>query len=112
MTSTAAGLAPRPRILLPLITALLLLGLAPTLPAHADANAFVIPSSDEDGYGITECMRSGSECGRVMADSWCEAHGRAKAIAFGSADDATGSISGTDSVVKPSSGDVLIRCGD
>ena len=59
-----------------------------------------------------ECMRTGGACGRFVANAWCEAHGHTRAIAFGSADDVTGAIPGSDKVFQVSSGDVLIRCGD
>ena len=50
------------------------------LPARAAEN-YVIPSSD--GYGIGDCMHAGMDCGRVIADSWCESHGHAHVLAFG-----------------------------
>ena len=77
-----------------------------------ESNAFVLPGDGEDGYGISECLRSGDLCGRVIADSWCEAHGHARALAFGSAADLTGAIPGAEPVVKASDGDVVIRCGE
>jgi len=36
-----------------------------------------------DGYGLADCLAAGSECGQVVADSWCEAHGHGHALAFG-----------------------------
>ena len=75
--------------------------LAGSLPMRAvqaaESAAFVIPAGETDGYGIGDCMRSGSACGHVIADSWCEAHGHLKSVAFGSADDVTGSVGATQS---------------
>lgn len=62
------------------------------LKASSDASAtFLIPASD--GYGIADCLVSGGECGVVVAQSWCEAHGWSKAASFGraAAEDMTGS---------------------
>ncbi len=79
-------------------------------PAVAqDGENYII--SSEDGYGIVECMHSGSACGHVIADSWCESHGHAHALAFGVGGDVTGSIDGGNSLVKVADGDVVIRCG-
>ena len=36
-----------------------------------------------DGYGLEDCLSGGGECGRVVADAWCEAHGHGHALAFG-----------------------------
>ncbi|GGC73041.1 hypothetical protein [Chelatococcus reniformis] len=44
---------------------------------------FVIPPSD--GYGIGECLQGGGDCGRAVADGWCQANGFARATAFGPA---------------------------
>jgi len=53
---------------------------------------FLIPASE--GYGVAECLIAGSECGRVVADSWCEAQGYGRAERFGVAApaDLTGSV--------------------
>ena len=92
-----------------LAAALLLAGSG--LPAAA-ADNYVIPSSD--GYGIGDCMHAGMDCGRVIADSWCESHGHAHVLAFGTVEDVTGSIqaSASSDPVAAKPGDILIRCGD
>ncbi len=81
------------------------------LPAHAAEN-YVIPSSD--GYGIGDCMHSGMDCGRVIADSWCESHGHAHVLAFGTVEDVTGSLQASTKpeALKGNPGDTVIRCGD
>ena len=81
-------------------------------PARADGSDTYMVSGD-DGYGIADCMKQGSECGRVMADSWCESHGHAHALTFGLGQDVTGTTTGRNSpMIKIAAGDVVIRCGD
>lgn len=48
-----------------------------------DAQTYTIAAND--GYGLQECLSGGVECGQVVADAWCEAHGHAKALSFGPA---------------------------
>ncbi len=81
------------------------------LPAVASEN-YVIPSSD--GYGIGDCMHAGMDCGRVIADSWCESHGHAHVLAFGTVEDVTGTIQASTrpEALKGDPGDIVIRCGD
>ncbi len=78
-----------------------------TVAAEADAT-FLVPAND--GYGVGECLASGGECGRVIADAWCETQGFRRAVAFGPnpADDRTGSIQtvSTASVSRP----VAVTC--
>jgi hypothetical protein len=51
---------------------------------------FLIPASD--GYGVADCLTGASECGRIVANAWCESHGFSRAEAFGHAvEDVTGS---------------------
>ena len=45
------------------------------------ANTFVIAATS--GYGVEDCLGEGGECGRVVADAWCEAHGQGAALKFG-----------------------------
>ena len=93
-----------------LAAGLLLLSTA-AVPARAAEN-YVIPSSD--GYGISDCMHAGTDCGRVIADSWCESHGHAHVLAFGTVEDVTGAIqaSARPEALKGDPGDIVIRCGD
>jgi hypothetical protein len=53
-------------------------------PAKAEESPMLIIPAD-DGYGFGECLKSGSPCGLVVADSWCKAHGFAGSKAFGPA---------------------------
>jgi hypothetical protein len=74
-----------------------------------EGHTFIIAATD--GYGVEDCLAEGGECGRVVADAWCEAHGRGPAISFGLADDVTGAIAITAAAEKPH-GPYIIRCGD
>jgi hypothetical protein len=54
-----------------------------SLPAVAsDApTSFVLTANDT--YGVEDCLLSNEECGQIVADGWCEAHGVGKAVTFG-----------------------------
>ena len=55
---------------------------------------FLIPASD--GYGVADCLTGASECGRIVADAWCEAQGFSRAETYGhAAEDVTGSTDRT-----------------
>ena len=55
---------------------------------------FLIPASE--GYGVADCLTGGNECGRIVANAWCEAHGFSRAETFGVAvEDVTGSMKAT-----------------
>lgn len=49
--------------------------------------AYII--SDQDGYGLLECLTGKDDCGQIVADSWCAAHGHGAARTFGRAEDAS-----------------------
>jgi hypothetical protein len=50
--------------------------------AGADqSRTLIIPPND--GYGFEECLTPGSQCGLVVADAWCKAHGFAGSQGFG-----------------------------
>jgi hypothetical protein len=84
----------RLRKILPPIS-LILLASTISLPAFpaadaAEGSTFIIAASE--GYGVEDCLAERSECGRVVADAWCEAHGHGASISYGLADDVTGAI--------------------
>ncbi len=71
-----------------------------------EGHSFIIAAND--GYGVQDCLGEGGECGRVVADAWCEAHGHGAALSFGRTDDVTGAIGGA---AKP--GELyVVTCGD
>ena len=56
--------------------------LALKLAAGAEqGRTLIIPPND--GYGIEDCLTPGSQCGVVVADAWCKAHGFAGSQGFG-----------------------------
>jgi hypothetical protein len=68
---------------------------------------FVIAGSD--GYGTQDCLSTGGDCGRIVADAWCEAKGFKGALAYRKlgADEITGSTGS--SANKPTES-FLISC--
>ncbi len=61
-----------------------------------------------DGYGLEDCLSTSNECGRVVADAWCEAHGHGHALTFGlrsALDDKATTVATAD---EP----YMVRCGD
>lgn len=48
--------------------------------ARAKQRDFIIAGSD--GYGTQECLTSRSDCGRIVADAWCEAKGFKSAVSY------------------------------
>jgi len=51
------------------------------MPMARETNTFVIAAAQ--GYGVEDCLAEGGECGHVVADAWCEAHGAGEALRFG-----------------------------
>jgi hypothetical protein len=93
----------------------LLLSLALTaIPAGpgqaANGHSFII--SAIDGYGVQDCLGESGDCGRIVADAWCEAHGHGAAISFGRAEDVTGVINVANSSDKTQTTPYVITCGE
>ena len=83
----------------------------PSAAVHVE-KTFLIPSSD--GYGVGDCLTSpGSECGKTVANAWCEAQGYAAAASFGiaAAEDYTGAID-LPPVTKKADRPIRITCQD
>ena len=80
------------------------------IPAGADeSRTLIIPPND--GYGFEECLKPGSQCGLVVADAWCKAHGFAGSNGFGPADEAAGTKDeASRSSIEP--GSFHVTCGD
>jgi hypothetical protein len=87
-----------------------------TVAAPNTEKTFLIPASD--GYGVADCIATKAECGKIVANAWCEAQGFAKATQFGvaSREDFTGSLSKTKHVQasQPAQPEqpLLITCGE
>jgi hypothetical protein len=77
--------------------------------AEPDKHTFVVAASE--GYGVQDCLAERGECGQVVADAWCEAHGHGVALSFGSAEDVT-SVMTNISASKLAPGSYVITCGD
>ena len=60
--------------------------------ASSSQATFMVPAAD--GYGVAECLISNDACGQVVANTWCEAQGYARAVTFRQIEpeDVTGSI--------------------
>jgi hypothetical protein len=105
-----------PHILIPLIGGLFVIcalqSAARAEPEALGHDSFII--SGNDGYGVKDCIRSGDECARIVADAWCEAHGHGSARAFGRAEDITASITKSSARIETpaqiSDEDVFISC--
>ena len=79
------------------------IAIAPIECGRADpSGTFVIAGTA--GYGVEDCLGEGGECGRVVADAWCEAHGRGAALTFGQKSEPVGSSTGS----RP----YFITCGE
>ncbi|HEY5794799.1 MAG TPA: hypothetical protein VIU82_07265 [Bosea sp. (in: a-proteobacteria)] len=85
-----------------------------TAAAPSEQRTFLIPASD--GYGVADCLSSKSECGKIVADAWCEAQGFAKASSFGlaSREDFTGSLSKVKAAAPAAAPEqpLVITCGE
>ena len=71
------------------------------------AEPHVYTIAGDDGYGLTDCLAQGGDCGKVVADAFCEAHGNGEAIAFGPKD-SLGSIH----KISTASDGYYISCAD
>ena len=75
------------------------LGVGRSTAAQAgEAHAFIIAAND--GYGLQDCLGEGGECGRVVADAWCEAQGHGAALSFGRAETSRGATQPTPSNLR------------
>ncbi|HUO53675.1 MAG TPA: hypothetical protein VMU18_02960 [Rhodoblastus sp.] len=113
-----------PRVLIPLLGGLFVICALHGV-ARADSSvlalggdSFIVKS--DEGYGVNDCIRSGDDCAKIVADAWCESHGHGEARAYGrAAENLTASIqpsSATTSAVKIAApriapDDVFISCG-
>jgi hypothetical protein len=95
------------------LTGAAIVGLAMTqapkpVQAEAAQRIFLIPHSD--GYGLGDCLAEGRECGKIVADAWCESKGFVRAASFGPAanTDFTGSVSTR--AAHPAQPPLMISC--
>lgn len=69
----------------------LAVAVVPTGSTQAASPGATFTVSANDGYGIGDCVASGSACAKVVADAWCEAQGFARSASFGLVE-TTGSV--------------------
>jgi hypothetical protein len=50
-------------------------------PGPGQVGTFLVPPND--GYGIADCLTGARECGRVVAESYCQAKGFQSVVAYG-----------------------------
>ena len=106
-------------ILMPLLCGMALLVFSFS-PSHAAEQAndtlplgpheFVIQASD--GYGTSECLSQQSNCGKVIADAWCESHGHVHALGYSKAEDVTGVIKLNAPSLKIPRDAIIVSCGN
>ena len=72
-----------------------------------ETHALVIAAND--GYGVEDCLAEVGDCGQVVADAWCEAHGHGAAVSYGPASRFTGLVA---TKIAATSEDYVVNCGD
>jgi len=72
-----------------------------------ETHALVVAGND--GYGVQECLAEAGECGQVVADAWCEAHGHGAAVSFGPASRFTTAVA---TKIALTAETYVINCGD
>ncbi len=93
-------------VILSLLAAALAATCAPGSARAGGAHEYEVAAND--GYGLEDCLAAGSQCGQVVADAWCEAHGHGHALTYGPrsvVDERAVPVSATD---EP----YVIKCGD
>ncbi len=98
---------PIPQLLALGAAALIALSAASALAQSPSRGVYFVPAG---GYSVDECLAKSAECGRVVANAWCEANGHGKARAYGSASDIT--FSAGVEVKAPPKNTIVIACAD
>lgn len=93
-------------VVLPALAAALCVASASGLARAAGSHDYEIAAND--GYGLEDCLAAGSDCGQVVADAWCEAHGHGHALAYGLRSAIEGRPTPVSAVDEP----YVIKCGD
>ena len=92
---------------MPILASLLALAAAARPSQAGERRTFTIDPGQ--GYGVDACSSGPSSC-RTMANVWCTTMGMHRAVAWGSADDITGSTGQPAGSIP--AGAVLVTCGD
>jgi hypothetical protein len=86
----------------------LLLGFSEADQSYAsEARTYFLAATN--GYGVEECLGEGGECGKVLADAWCEGVGRGAALNFGKSEESVGAAPETSAALRAP---YFITCGD
>jgi hypothetical protein len=72
-----------------------------------EPHTFIIAAAG--GYGVEDCLGDGGECGKIVADAWCESHGGGAALKFGRESNGDGALS---QASMPLPKPYFITCGD
>jgi hypothetical protein len=97
------------RLVLSILAGLLVIASLQRAAKAGDTHLIVVPGND--GYGIEECLLKQKGCGEIVAAAWCEAEGYAAPIAFGRAEDITGSTAGlVDAKLDPNA--FIVKCAE
>ena len=72
-----------------------------------ETHALVIAAND--GYGLQECLAEAGECGQIVADAWCEAHGHGAAVSFGPASRFAGVVA---TKIAATEENYVVNCAD
>jgi len=72
-----------------------------------ETHALVIAAND--GYGVQDCLAEAGECGQIVADAWCEAHGHGVAVSFGPASRFAGVAAAK---IAATEEDYVVNCAD
>lgn len=91
---------------LPVVFSVLAVAGAPGIARAQGPQEYVVAAND--GYGLEDCLAAGSQCGQVVADAWCEAHGHGHALAYG----LRNAIDGRATPVSTTDEAYVIKCGD
>lgn len=101
------NVGPIPNLLALGAAALLALSATGAIAQSPQPGVYFMPAG---GYSVDECLAKSAECGRVVANAWCEANGHGKARAYGSASDIT--FSAGVEVKAPPRNTIVIACAD
>ena len=86
-----------------LITALVF---SPAAGHAADGRTFIVGATE--GYGVEDCLAEAGDCGKVVADALCEAHGKGPALSFGPFEGLINAISSK----ADERGRYIVKCAD
>ena len=84
-----------------------ILGPATLAAWGGETHALVIAAND--GYGVQDCLAEAGECGQIVANAWCEAHGPGIAVSFGPASRFAGVVA---TKIAATEENYVVNCAD